>query len=340
MTKTNKRFAVASVAAMVLAGAVVALPAQAAEGEDASSPVQTRADGSCYSEFEVNWSRKAYLYPATRDVSRDEQVVPKDTSGQYLGSAAVDGWTGIHPEKLKKDPSLQDGWYEESGRPWFRIIPGSVVTLKDAKATITLENATVTPGETWTPEQPGKNATPDTFKHLTVDGLQNPVATSETTIEWELGTLNANTTAVQDEDGNVTLETPEGEGLQGSSATFTFKAVRDSALDNTKEAVTAELVITGTYEATVPCPAPETTPEETPLPAETEEPAPSATETEAPLPTETQSVAPSAAAGKGGKNAGSLAATGAEGLPALFAVAAAAVAGGAAFMLRRRKADA
>lgn len=348
MTKMTKRFALAGVAAAVLTGAAVALPAQAEE----STPVETSPDGSCYVQVNASWSTKSYLYPGTGNVERDPKTLTTDINGDYIGDAAIDGWTGSDSRFWPEDGPLgTDGWFDHSGTPNFRVIVGSAVPLSDATATIKLENATVEPGATWIAKQPAGAATPERFKQLTVDGLGNPVASDATTVTWELGTLNANTTAVADEEGNITLQPAEGEEVQGSSAMFFFEPVRDSALDETKEPVTAELTVTGTYEMSVPCPAPETTPEETPLPTDTDEPTSTPTETEAPstevpatteapAPSESAAPAPSDQAGKGDKNAGGLATTGAAGLPALIAAAVATIAGGSVFMLRRRKADA
>lgn len=132
------------------------------------------AEEMCPREVPIHWQATSYLKPSAGDVTRDPKIIT------YDGDVSIDGWTS------GGTPGV-DAWFN-GGKPWFRVVLGTMVPLKNVKATVTADE-----GFTFNSPDGGKSpaggATPAKYKVNIIDPVPAPTKTSDTLITWDVGAM-------------------------------------------------------------------------------------------------------------------------------------------------------
>lgn len=202
---TRLRSLVAASAGATLLAFGAAVPTNA----DTGTPAENSGD-VCEVVEDIVWKATSTIVPG-----ENVKHLPKEIT--HDGDVAIDGWWQ-NPQAIDGvgDAGI-DAW-EEAGTPNFRVIFGTTVPLHDVDVDVMMETDGVEFDEPGASISPAAAATPERYKKIVLDDLENPVKASESRIDWgvtESGEMPA-------------VPNANPELAQGSSAQF---SVRGDLLD-------------------------------------------------------------------------------------------------------------
>lgn len=180
MSRRLSAVAAAGVSALALTAGFLGFSGTAVADETAPNE---STDVICETPKEIRWESVSYLKPGEPDVERDDKDIT------YDGDVAIDGWTGG-----AGDGGI-DGWTDgASGNPSFRVIVGTVVPLEGVTTTVEVLDTSATDVEGQkdaaflapsAAESPAKAATPERYKKVVLDDLDQPERVDDNqAIDW------------------------------------------------------------------------------------------------------------------------------------------------------------